>query len=210
MSQLLSHSSWKSRFVLPTTSPFLPLARVKWNAKGDILLFSRCIGYLDCRNAATIQSIPGWFCLPYRELGRWPQRESTKRNRKHIAGGWRWQACWILYGCVSINQVPFTRHIAGVANPAVLLRIGFSFHGFWPSCNHCVSVSGNDIRIAIFLQVSQCDHPIVFQFQLLHIRLKVLLMAAHPVMSCIGNAAKLQNGNATIQCLFHCTNEVRQ
>jgi len=73
-----------------------------------------------------------------------------------------------------------------------------------------VGVSRDGIRINIVLQVPQGDHSIVFQFQVLHIRLKILLMAAHPIMSRIGHAVKLQNGNTAIACLLNCTNEVRQ
>ena len=72
------------------------------------------------------------------------------------------------------------------------------------------NLTRHGVRIDIFLQVPQCDHPIVFQFQVLHIRLKILLVAAHPIMSRIGNAVKLQNCNATIACLLVRTNEIRQ
>ena len=97
-----------------------------------------------------------------------------------------------------------------VANSTTLLRIVLSFHRYSPRFYHCVSVGRDSIRIDIFLQISQCDHAIVFQFQVLHISLKVLLVAAHPIVSRIRNAVKLQNCNATIACLPDRTNEVRK
>lgn len=63
----------------------------------------------------------------------------------------------------ALGQCQCTRKIAIVADTATLLRPGLSVHGFSPSFNHCVSVSGNGIRIDIFLQISQCDHPIDVQ-----------------------------------------------